>query len=109
MAFWTISRTARLFEDRQYGQWGLEILSPMNAAGYTQQQYTNRSSQFREGDLVVGRFLGDSDLLVVRCDQDADDFKRVLIALPIDPRSEWYVASETFGDFGGDAIHLLTD
>src|SRR5262249_18605895 len=56
--FWMIARTARLFSDEQYGQWGLVILDPEQAASTTLQNYERRGNDFVAGDLVIGRFLG---------------------------------------------------
>ncbi len=97
--FWGEARTARLFEDEHYGQWGLEILDPKEAASVTDDCRATRERDFGNGDLVVGRFLGDSDLLLVRCDPAVQDFGSVLVALPLDPRPDWYMAAETFAAF----------
>jgi hypothetical protein len=99
MAFWRLTRTASLFVDLHYGQWGLEILSPSEAVRETHLQRRNRPAQYRDGDVVIGRFLGDSDLLVIRCDEKGADFGKILVALPIDPRPDWFTPADTFGDF----------
>src|SRR5262245_51246241 len=36
LEFWSIARTATLFEDTEYGQWGLELLSPQQAIEATE-------------------------------------------------------------------------
>ena len=97
--FWSIARTARLFEDQSYGQWGLEVLDPQTAVSTTRQFRERRIRDYVDGDLVIGKFLGDSDLLVIRCDPAADDFGNVLVALPIDPRSEWYCVANSLSSF----------
>lgn len=97
--FWGACESARLFEDRKYGQWGLVLLSP--------QESTERSDVFRErrtrdyllGDRIVGEFLGDSDLLLVRSDPESSDFGNVVVALPIDAREDWYVVARSFTEF----------
>jgi hypothetical protein len=38
-------------------------------------------------------------LLVIRNDAKAIDFGNVLVALPIDPRSEWHRVADSFGSF----------
>jgi hypothetical protein len=48
---------------------------------------------------VVGEFLGDSDLLLVRCDPAAEDYGSVLVALPLDDRSEWDQAASSIEAF----------
>lgn len=97
--FWQIAASARLFEDRTYGQWGLVILSRSEALARTRQARRDRPRQYWRGDLVVGEFRGDSDLLVVRCGPGKPDFGRVLVALPIDPRWDWYEAAHDFEAF----------
>ncbi len=86
---WQKCNGLRLFEDKTYGQSGLIIWSPQKVL--EQQQVLMRNSdQFQDGDLIIGEFLGDSDLLIVRCDQKSDDFGKLIISLPIDHRSDWY-------------------
>jgi hypothetical protein len=97
--FWSKARTAKLFEDQQYGQWGLEILSPNQAADVTKRFRTQRVKDFIDGDLVIGQFLGDSDLLIIRCNAAESDFGSILVALPIDPRAGWYKVAESFAIF----------
>ena len=97
--FWRNSDGARLFEDREYGQWGLVLLSPSLAAERSRQLQDERPREYREGDLVVGEFLGDSDLLLVRCDRKAEDFGSVLVVLPLDPRHDWFQVSSDFESF----------
>jgi hypothetical protein len=102
--FWAIARTARLFEDQEYGQWGLEILGPQLATKLTDQCRAKRGRDFAEGDLVVGKFLGDSDLLVIRCESGARDYGSVLVALPLDPRRDWYKVDGSFASFLGSYV-----
>lgn len=97
--FWNEAQSARLFEDREYGQWGLEVFRPSQAAFITDQCASKRQQDFIAGDLVIGRFLGDSDLLVIRCDRAARDFGTVIVALPLDPRNDWYQVAASFSDF----------
>ena len=86
---WQKSNGLRIFEDKTYGQSGLIIWSPQKVL--EQQQILRQGSdEFQSGDLIIGEFLGDSDLLVVRCDQNSDDFGQLVISLPIDHRSDWY-------------------
>jgi hypothetical protein len=97
--FWRIACTARLFEDKEYGQWGLEILTPQDAVEATSHTESYPQRDFIPGDLVIGRFIGDSDLLVIRCDESKDDFGRIIVANPIDPRSDWDQAAYSLCDF----------
>lgn len=97
--FWRITESGRLFEDSTYGQWGLEILRPKQATEATRVEFERHPIDYIDGDLVIGRFLGDSDLLIIRCDESSPDFGRLLVALPLDPREEWYKVADSFEDF----------
>ena len=97
--FWTHYDGARLFEDREYGQWGLKLLSLAEANAQTDAFRMQRSGDFRDGDLVVGQFLGDSDVLIVRCDPTASDFGNVVVALPLDGRVDWDRVGISLADF----------
>jgi hypothetical protein len=92
---WGLVESARLFEDHQYGQWGLSLLSPSECRSKTASEVADRSADFAEADLVIGAFLGDSDLLIY---SQLDDACRVRVATPLDERSDWYeVAPNLFG------------
>jgi hypothetical protein len=97
--FWSIVRTAKLFEDVEYGQWGLEILSPEQSIKATMLYRSYRGKDFFVGDLVIGKFLGDSELLIIRCDRSKDDFGNVLISTPLDSRAEWDRPAESLATF----------
>ncbi len=96
---WARVRSARLFEDVDHGQWGLVLLSPEEAERDTTAFRARRRRDSRDGDLVVGRFLGDRDLMVVRTDPAADDFGQIRIALPLDERSDWFTPAPSLGAF----------
>ena len=85
---WSECREALLFNDTEYGQWGLKILSPGRSAEVTASEAAERTSDFQLYDVVLGEFLGDQDLLVLAPSEEGD--RRVLVALPLDPRNEWY-------------------
>jgi len=95
---WQKCNGLRLFEDKTYGQSGLILWSPQKVLEQ-QQVLRQNSNEFQDEDLIIGEFLGDSDLLVVRCDQDSEDFGQVIISLPIDHRSDWYYLSYLLPEF----------
>lgn len=78
---------------------GLRPLPPVQAQAQTSTQRNTRPQDYIDGDLVVGRFIGDSDLLIVRCAQEASDFGSIIVGLPIDPRANWYHVANTFTEF----------
>jgi hypothetical protein len=97
--FWRLTRSAKLFVDITTGQWGIEILSPDEAATETNEYHRVRARDALKGDLIVGRFLGDSQLLLVRCDKDAEDFGSVIVVGPIDRRVDWDLVAASLQEF----------
>jgi len=98
-ALWERVSSLRLFEDVRYGQWGLILWSPDALVDAHRKHIKGREQDFRPGDVILGEFLGDSDLLVLRCDPEAEDYGHVLVALPIDPRAEWYRVGASLLEF----------
>jgi hypothetical protein len=94
---WAECREALLFNDTEYGQWGLKILSPGRSAEVTASEAAERTSDLQLYDVVLGEFLGDQELLVLAPSEEGD--RRVLVALPLDPRNEWYGAGVSLSAF----------
>lgn len=97
--FWKHYKRALLFEDQQFGQWGLEILDPSESLLATSEYELDRDRDRRIGDRVIGRFLGDSDVLLIRCDPSASDFGCIIVALPLDSREDWPLVGNSFSEF----------
>ena len=97
--FWRQCRKAELFRDVDYDQWGLDIVAPLEAIEITREVADSRPNDLYRTDLVDGRFRGDSDMLIIRCDADEADFGAIVIALPLDRRSDWYFTSMCLADF----------
>ncbi len=96
---WAACREARLFEDVDYGQWGLALLTPSASATRTAQEHEARPSDLRPDDVVIGEFLGDQELLVLAPCETGQ--RKVLIALPLDGRADWFGAAADLGEFLG--------
>ncbi|MCY7334181.1 MAG: SMI1/KNR4 family protein, partial [Pseudanabaena sp. CAN_BIN31] len=64
-----------------------------------QQTLRRNSNEFESEDLIIGEFLGDSDLLIVRCNPNTTDFGQIIIALPIDHRADWYYLAYSLPEF----------
>ncbi len=92
-AFWDLYEWAHLFKDEQFGQWGIELLSAKDSSERTVELADSRPSDSRDGDVVFGRFLGDSELLVM------DACGTVLVCLPLDDREAWPVAASSLVEF----------
>lgn len=94
---WRHSRQCWLFEDLDYGQWGLHLLTPSDSYSRTEFERVERKADYLADDVVVGEFLGDQDLLVVSpLDPRGCE---LLVSLPLDPRAGWYVPSDHLGAF----------
>lgn len=90
---WLASREAWLFEDVDYGQWGLHLLNSSDSAVRTATEHAARPDDLRADDIVLGEFLGDSELLVYAPSEEGP--RRYLISLPLDSRDDWYAAGAT--------------
>ena len=90
---WRAARSADLFVDVDYGQWGLRLFGPPRSKEETDRVRQGRPSDFGEGDVVIGEFLGDSDLLVVERDGV------VRVAWPLDPRADWPTVANDLSAF----------
>jgi hypothetical protein len=106
---WDETSGLALFADIVAGQSGLVIWSPEQTSIRHQYYVSIRQSKialptrkpllFAGGDLCIGEFLGDDELLVIRCDPTSSDFGSILIALSLDPRDEWYNPASSLGEF----------
>jgi hypothetical protein len=97
--FWRSARAAKLFFDVDFGQWGLNVFSPETSRIETAEFRTDREADFVVGDVVCGRFYGDTDMLLIRSDPAARDFGTVIVALPLYPRKDWFLAAKSFTIF----------
>lgn len=97
--FWRETREALFLGDVDYDQWGLHILDPGTAAEVTAKTREDRSDDFESGDLVVGTFRGDSDLILIRMDSASADFGTIVVGLPLDERDQWFYTGLCLGQF----------
>jgi len=97
---WSKASEIRLHEDVNYGQWGCVLWSPSELITRHHDALSWRGTEdFRQGDLIIGEFRGDTDLLIVRCDPTKDDFGNVVIALAMDPRDKWPYVGTSIAEF----------
>lgn len=90
---WTTGSGARLFEDIDYGQWGLVPLPPALSASRTAVERRRRPRDYQDGDVVLGEFLGDQDLLVLEAGA------AIRVALPLDDREARRSPAASLGEF----------
>jgi hypothetical protein len=90
---WRRFETARLFEDEAFGQWGVELLSPVGVLDQTRSFNNERPVDAQPGDVVFGRFLGDTELLLMSGDG------RIHVTRPLDERSHWPTIANNLEEF----------
>ena len=96
---WEEASGLQMFVDSAYGQWGLTIWSPAETLTKNVNVQWRQGRRLQHGDIVIGGFLGDSDLLMLRCDDAKPDYGNALIALPIDHRDAWPVIAGSLHAF----------
>lgn len=98
----SITNGAKLFYDTEYGQSGLylyDLNDIIKCNMNWQKSYLNKD--LVDKDLIIGEFMGDSDLLILRCDISCLDYGHIIVSLPIDERKDWYFVSNNLNDFLG--------
>jgi hypothetical protein len=97
--FWVSFDHAELFRDITYGQWGLDILSREVALCCTKEQIECRPCDFLITDLIIGQFRGDSDMLMINCNSQVNNYGQITVVTPLDKRHDWVVVANNFTDF----------
>lgn len=95
--WWTKVEKATLFEDIDYGQWGLELLDEKESIEIAVQAKLQNSFDYLGADLIIGKFLGDLDLVIISLDNK--NFGQIIISTPIDHREDWYFLEIDFLNF----------
>jgi len=96
--FMSTYASVTLFEDVDYGQWGL-VLMGKDASARATAKWMATEKYAVVGDLVVGEFLGDGERLIIRAMPHGADFGHVYVSLPIDERAEWFHVANSFAEF----------
>ena len=104
LELWQVARSACLFRDTVYGQWGLQLIPPSDCAAETGDLRRSRPEEYFRGDLVVGRFLGESELLLLRCNENQGDYGTTVVALPIDGRKDWHFTGLSLGQLASEFV-----
>lgn len=95
---WEYASRIRLYEDITYGQWGTILWSPLEVIDSQVIKDTRffNEDDFHQGDLLIGEFIGDSDLaILVRCDPNESDFGKIMVPCSLERREEWPTIAET--------------
>ncbi len=97
--FWGRFFSATLFEDVDYGQWGLRLFDYEMSDQLTREFNEERPQDAARGDRVIGRFIGDADRVVIRCITGESDFGSIIIALNEGMRNDWPRPSSSLSSF----------
>ena len=88
-----------------YGISGLYIYSPDQALVRHKYYYVKEKElaktleDLREGDFIIGEYIGEQQFVLIRCDKASTDFGSILMTQPIDPREEWPIAAPSLTVF----------
>jgi hypothetical protein len=96
---WMTTAGLTLYVEENHRQWGLIVWSPEEVVDPNRKFKELYKRDLRDGDLIMGEFLGDSDLLLLRCDDRRSDYGKVLIVDPYERRKSWKVPAASFGLF----------
>jgi hypothetical protein len=96
---WSLGSELRIHCEINYSQWGLILWSPLDCLKNQSKYTTRRPEHFVKGDLFIGEYLGDLDLVLIRCNLQEPDFSRIVIADAIDPRSNWLTVANSLSEF----------
>lgn len=99
VTLWSLANGATFFEDVEFAQWGLVIWSPQATLQPDSLLIDLYRDKLEAGDLPIGRFLGDLDLVLLRCDPGVSDFGSVVIAISDYPRADWFRPAGSLGEF----------
>jgi hypothetical protein len=94
---WDLCRGARLFEDVEYGQWGLELLPPEESLQVTIRERQNFPEDYLPDDVVFGSFIGDAELLVYSPVEVGE--RRVIATTFPDSRADWPGVGSSLSEF----------
>lgn len=96
---WGAFSIVKLFEEVPDMQWGLALLDYKASEKYTPQWFRLRPQDFLFGDRVIGRFIGDNDVLLVRCDPSKSDFGSIIAGMDEGLRNEWHLLADSLSSF----------
>lgn len=95
--FYRIANGAILFKDVKYGQWGLRIAPYTELEDFNKNAKEWRGEDLTDSDLVIGEFLGDLDLVITSL--SGENYGKITICTPMEPREDWYHTNMNFEEF----------
>jgi len=97
--FWDICSSLYLLQDATFGQSGLFLWSAEYVLSAQATMLATRDDHYILGDLVLGVLIGISEMVVVRCDPQDEDYGSITIALEIYPREDWPIVASSLSEF----------
>jgi hypothetical protein len=98
-ALWQYASRLHIYEETNFGQWGLIIWNPSETLQNNQSNSILSTYELANGDLIIGEFKGDLEKIVIRCDENNNDRGAITIASSIDPRNEWLTVARSLTSF----------
>lgn len=103
---WELAGSMDLYVQEPFRQWGLELWDPWQLEYFHPGLFLQyRAEHALVGDLAIGKCVGDTELIISRCDPSKQDFGHIVIQPEIDEREDWPVVAPSLASF----IHKYLD
>ena len=101
VSLWNVCGGLTLYEDNMHFQWGLIVRAPPDPELFDlNKEYLEDVRECAQpGDLIFGRFRGDRERPLIRCDKSATDYGSIMIVDEMDIRPDWYKAAGSLEEF----------
>ena len=101
VTLWNACGGLSLYEDNKFCQSGLFIPAPQDRDLFTlnNEYLEDKADRVLRGDFIFARFWGDRERSLIRCDQSAPDYGRIVIVTEMGPREEWCTAAHSLEEF----------
>lgn len=64
-----------------------------------EKEIAKTTEDIHKGDLIIGEYMSEHQYVLIRCDENFDDFGSILMTQPIDPREEWPIVGSSLIGF----------
>lgn len=98
-SLWHYVSQLYIAQDMTYGQWGLFIWSPDETLENNQNDPRYNYYHLMRGEIIIGNLIGDSDIVIMRCDKNQDDFGAIILAEAIVDREEYEIVASSLSEF----------
>ena len=96
---WKYASNVYICEEINYGQWGLVLWNPIEVLHNNQGDPRFTAYHLEKGEIIIGEFKGDLDVVIIRCDKNQEDFGKIIIAEGMAPREEYEIVTKSLLEF----------